>query len=129
MTPSVYGLVWPLRPFSPSGGAKLRRPALGSLDKIAQILKRAPNRVIIEGHTDDTPVASGSDFDSNWELASIRATSVVRYLVKVHGIDPGRLSAVSYADTRPLAPNNSEDSRARNRRIEILIVNGDGEGS
>lgn len=112
--------------FFPSGTAKLRRPALGALDKIAKLLKGAPNKIVIEGHTDDTPV-NGGGFESNWELGSVRATSVVRYLIKVHGFDPARLSAVSYAETRPLVPNSSEENRAKNRRIEILIVNNDQE--
>lgn len=108
--------------FFPSGGAKLKRPALSALDKIAKFLKAAPNKIVIEGHTDDLPVAGG-EFESNWELGAVRATSVIRYLVKVHGFDPKRLSAISYADTKPLVPNSSPENRAQNRRIEILIVN------
>lgn len=108
--------------FFPSGSAKLRRPALGSLDKIAKFLKGAPHKIVIEGHTDDLPLSS-SEFETNWELGSVRATSVVRYLIKVHQFDPKRLSAVSYADTRPLVPNTTPENRAKNRRIEILIVN------
>lgn len=108
--------------FFPAGSTKMRLPALKSLDKIAEILASSNRRIIIEGHTDDLPVAGGQ-FESNWELASLRATSVVRYLTKVHGISPQRLAAISYADTRPLVPNTNEESRAQNRRIEILIVN------
>jgi chemotaxis protein MotB len=108
--------------FFPSGQAKLRRPALSAMDKIAKFLKAAPNKIVIEGHTDDLPLVGG-DFESNWELGAVRATSVVRYLTKVHGFDPSRLSAISYADTKPLVPNNSDQNRAQNRRIEILIVN------
>lgn len=110
--------------FFPSAKAKLRRPALAALDKIAKFLKTAPNKIVIEGHTDDEPV-SGGEFESNWELGASRATSVVRYLVKVHGFDPKRLSAISYADTKPLVPNTTPENRAKNRRIEILIVNND----
>jgi len=112
--------------FFPSGGAKLRRPALGAMDKIAKFLKAAPNKIVIEGHTDDEPV-TGTEYESNWELGSSRATSVVRYLIKVHGFDPARLSAISYADTRPLVPNTTPENRSKNRRIEILIVNSDQE--
>lgn len=109
--------------FFASGSPKLRLPSLRSLDKIADILKQKNNRLIIEGHTDDQQIVGGQ-YDSNWELASLRATSVVRYLIKYHNIDPKRLAAISYADTKPLAPNTSDENRARNRRIEILIVNG-----
>jgi len=108
--------------FFPTGSAKIRLPALKSLDKIAEVLKASNRRIIIEGHTDDQPVIGGQ-FESNWELASLRATSVVRYLVKYHNIDPIRLAAISYADTRPLVSNTNESNRGKNRRIEILIVN------
>lgn len=108
--------------FFPAGSTKMRLPALKSLDKIAEILASSNRRIIIEGHTDDLPVAGGQ-FESNWELASLRATSVVRYLTKIHGISPQRLAAISYADTKPIVPNTNEESRAKNRRIEILIVN------
>lgn len=108
--------------FFPSGSAKLRLPALKSLDKVAQILKVANRNVVIEGHTDDQPVVGGN-VDTNWELGSLRATSVVRYLIKIHQMDAKKLAAASYADQQPLVPNDSEANRAKNRRIEILIIN------
>lgn len=107
--------------FFPSGSAKLRLPALSSLDKLAGILKRTDLKVMIEGHTDDLQVNSGQ-FETNWELASARASSVVRYLAKVHKVDPKRLGAASYADQRPVVPNTTEDNRNKNRRIEIVIL-------
>lgn len=110
--------------FFPSGSAQLRLPALRSLDKVAQILKTSNQKLIIEGHTDSQQVFD-KDIGSNWELASLRATSVVRYLIKYHDIDPKRLAAISYADVKPLVPNTTDENRAKNRRIEILIVNGD----
>jgi chemotaxis protein MotB len=87
------------------------------------MLKQANRKIIVEGHTDDLPI-QGGQFESNWELASLRATSVVRYLIKFHEIDPKKIAAISYADTKPVAPNTSEDNRSKNRRIEILVVNG-----
>lgn len=108
--------------FFPSGSAKIRLPALRTLDKLAAILKASNRQIIIEGHTDDTTL-SGGNLDSNWELAGLRATSVVRYLIKYHQIDPKKLAATSYADQRPLVPNSSAENRSKNRRIEILIVN------
>ncbi len=108
--------------FFPSGSAKIRLPALKSLDKIANILKRANRNVVIEGHTDDLAL-TGGNLESNWELASLRATSVVRYLIKYHALDAKRLSAASYADQRPIVENTSEENRSQNRRIEILIMN------
>jgi chemotaxis protein MotB len=110
--------------FFPMGSSKLKLSSLKTLDKVASILKQTDRKVIIEGHTDDIPVAGGK-YDSNWELASLRATSVVRYLIKFHDLDPARLAAISYADQRPLVPNDSDVNRSKNRRIEILIVTND----
>lgn len=104
------------------GGTKLKRTALKTLDKIADILKETDKRIVIEGHTDNMPVAKNAEYESNWELASLRATSIVRYFIKYHQIDPHRISAMSYADTRPLKSNDSEEGRSRNRRIEIYLI-------
>lgn len=104
------------------GGIKLRKAALSALDKIAEILKESDKKIVIEGHTDNTPVTSNSLYRNNWELASLRATSIVDYLVKYQKIDPSRLSATSYGDTRPLKRNDSEEGRSQNRRIEIYLV-------
>jgi chemotaxis protein MotB len=112
----------PAANYFPSGSSKLRLPALKSLDKIAAILKLSNRQIVIEGHTDDQALVGGN-LESNWELGSLRATSVVRYLIKYHQIDPKKVSAASYADQRPLVPNTSDENRAKNRRIEILIVN------
>ena len=104
------------------GGVKIRASSLVTLNKIAELLKETDKRIIIEGHTDNIPVASNPQYESNWELASLRATSIVRYLVKYHHIDPKRISATSYADTRPLKSNDSAEGRSQNRRIEIYLV-------
>lgn len=104
------------------GGTKIRTSALQALDKIAEIFKQTDKKIIVEGHTDNTPVGQNAAYESNWELASLRATSIVRYLVKYHKIDPSRLSATSFADTRPIDNNNTAEGRARNRRIELYLV-------
>ena len=108
--------------FFPTGSAKLKREALPVLDQVAEILRQTPKKVIIEGHTDNIAF-EGPNGETNWELASNRANSVVRYLVKVHKIDPKRMAAISYADQKPIVPNISEENRAKNRRIEVLIAN------
>lgn len=110
--------------FFESGSAKLKRSAITTLDRVAEVLKKTNQRVIIEGHTDNTPI-SDPQFPSNWELAGTRASAVIRYLVKVHKLDPKRLVSISYGDQKPLAPNDTEENRAMNRRIEILIVTND----
>lgn len=104
------------------GGVKIKTSALRSLDKIASILLETDKKVVIEGHTDNIPVSGNALYESNWELASLRATSIVRYLTKYHNIDPKRISATSYADTRPLKSNDSAEGRSQNRRIEIYII-------
>lgn len=105
----------------PEGEFKMKRSALETLNKIGELLKQTDKKIIIEGHTDDQP-AESDKFASNWELGSLRATSVVRYLIKYQNIDPKRMAAISYADQKPLVPNDTPEHRAENRRIEVLIV-------
>lgn len=111
-----------------SGSAKLKPTALESLDMIANLLKTNERRIIVEGHTDDTPI-SDLQYPSNWELAGGRASAVVRYLIKVHNLDPQRFISLSYGDQKPIAPNDTEEHKSMNRRIEILIVTDEGKAS
>lgn len=104
-----------------SGSEGLRPEASGLLDAVAGGLRDLPNDLIVEGHTDATPIRSGR-FPSNWELSTARAASVLRYLTERAGIDGRRLSATGYADTRPIAPNETPDGRSKNRRVEIVVV-------
>lgn len=78
-------------------------------------------RFRIEGHTDNTPVASDSKFLSNWELSASRAMNVLHYLAD-YGVDENRFSIAGYADTRPKFTNDSPESRAYNRRVDIIIL-------
>lgn len=110
--------------FFPEGSAKLKMSSLESLDKVADILKTNKKRIIIEGHTDDVPM-TGTLFPSNWELAGGRATAVVRYLVKYHQLDAKRFVAISYGDQKPVVPNDNDEHRSMNRRIEIFIITDD----
>jgi chemotaxis protein MotB len=89
---------------------------------LAPVLARAPTKLRVEGHTDDVPIRS-SQFPSNWELSTARAISVIRYLEE-NGIDRGRLSVAGYGEFHPLAPNDSADRRALNRRVEIVVLGG-----
>ncbi len=107
--------------YFPVGSAKLKANSLAALTRIGLLLKHTKNKIVIEGHTDDLPLENSS-FESNWELASHRATTIVRYLIKAHGIDAKRLAAVSYADQKPIVANDSPENRAKNRRIEILLL-------
>src|SRR5690606_12073161 len=107
-----------------SGSADISTASMRALDKIARVVGDTDRRLIIEGHTDDLPIRT-SQFPSNWELSAARATRILRYLSQRHQIPPARLTAIAYADQKPVAPNDSEANRSRNRRIEIMIVTGD----
>jgi len=103
------------------GESELKPSAIPVLLQVAGLLKDIPNAVLVEGHTDDRPIIGGK-FRSNWELSAARAFSVIRYFIEEENIRPERLSALGYGEHRPLYPNDSEENRAKNRRIEINIV-------
>ncbi len=104
-----------------AGSADLRPQGSAALDALAVALGSLPNRISIEGHTDDVPISSGR-FPSNWELSTSRASVVLRYLVDRHGMDPARLVAGGYAEQRPLESNATVEGRARNRRVDIAVL-------
>ncbi|OGI00515.1 MAG: hypothetical protein A2Y25_00395 [Candidatus Melainabacteria bacterium GWF2_37_15] len=91
------------------------------LDTVAEALKNVPNSIRIEGHTDNIPIET-SRFPSNWELSTSRATNLVRYLIEKHGLQPAKLSAIGYGEYMPLGDNDSEQKRALNRRVDIVIL-------
>lgn len=102
-----------------SGEAGLRDNALDTLGAIGDILHDSELHITIEGHTDNIPINT-PQFPSNWELSSARATTVVRFLLD-DGIAPSRVRAIGYADSRPLASNESEAGRSQNRRVIIVL--------
>jgi chemotaxis protein MotB len=102
------------------GQATLRPQGRKVLDAIAPVLRELPNSMVVEGHTDSQPI-SDSRFASNWELSTERATTVLRHLL-VDGIDASKVAAAGYADQRPLKAGDSVASRARNRRVAIVIL-------
>ncbi|MFN8034884.1 MAG: flagellar motor protein MotB [Acidimicrobiia bacterium] len=103
------------------GSATLRPEGRAVLDGLAPALGELPNQISIEGHTDNAPINTGA-FPSNWELSTTRATTVLRYLTDVRGVPESRLAAAGYADQRPLEPNDTVEHRARNRRVEIVVI-------
>jgi chemotaxis protein MotB len=109
------------RAFFDEGKAELKETAKSALRKIVPILEKSKNHVRIEGHTDDVPINT-AEFTSNWELSTRRATEVVRYLIEKYGFLPHRISASGYAEYRPVAPNDTQQNRALNRRIEIILL-------
>jgi len=115
---ALVGVV-PLR----SEGVIVRPEDKPMLSKVARILKKYADReILIEGHTDDAPIASSSRFSSNWELSTARATAILRYLEEKEGISAKRLSAAGYGEYRPLATNATPEGREKNRRVEIVIL-------
>jgi chemotaxis protein MotB len=104
--------------FAP-GEATLGSDAVSALQAVARVLAPASFSITIEGHTDNLPINTFR-FPSNWELSAVRASSVVRLFIE-SGVNPERLTAAGYADQRPVAPNATENGRARNRRVTILI--------
>ncbi len=103
-----------------SGEAELSPKALPVLKKVSEIVRRMPNVINVEGHTDTVPISTVK-FPSNWELSSARATSVVREFVN-EGIVPSRLSAVGYGEFHPIADNSSEAGRFQNRRVVVVLM-------
>jgi chemotaxis protein MotB len=102
-----------------SGDASLGEGIYPILDGIIEIAERDHLSIQVEGHTDDLPIRTAK-YPSNWELATMRAVYILRYLQQ-NGIPPGRLSAIGFAEYRPVAGNDTPEGRQRNRRIEILF--------
>ena len=94
------------------------------IDRIAAAVAPTPNAIRVEGHTDDVPIRT-SRFTSNWELSTARASAVVEYLVRSSGLAPERLSAAGYGEFHPRVPNDTPENRASNRRIDIVILDGE----
>ena len=109
----------------PSGSAEISKAGKKVLAKVVSILKDVKDkRVQVEGHTDNVPIVSAlkNRFPTNWELSTARATEVVRYLQEEGGLDPHLLSATGYAEYMPVAPNDTDAGKHKNRRIEIVLL-------
>jgi len=109
----------------PSGSAEISNDGKLVLDKVVSILKDIKDkRIQVEGHTDNVQIVSGlkKRFPTNWELSTARATEVVRYLQEQGGLDPKMLSATGYSEYQPVAPNDTDDGKHKNRRIEIVLL-------
>jgi chemotaxis protein MotB len=104
------------------GRAELEPQSLEVLSAVANTLKNEPFKLEITGHTDPVPISSPL-FASNWELSAVRATSVVRLLAD-NGISPDRLYAIGREASQPIASNDTPEGRARNRRVELMILSG-----
>ncbi len=103
------------------GSADLEPRAIDVLDLVYEKIRDAPNHIRVEGHTDDRPINT-LQYPSNWELASARATAVVRYFINERGLPPHMISALGYGEFRPVRPNNSIENRAANRRVDVVVL-------
>lgn len=104
-----------------SGEAVLNLSAKDALASVSKILAAVPNKVIVEGYTDNQPVGRGR-YQSNWELSVARAYSVVDYFVSERKLSPERFVVAGYGEYKPVGDNTTPEGRAENRRIEILMI-------
>lgn len=102
-----------------SGSATISLDAIPVLEKVGSLLTPFPNEVLVEGYTDNIPI-SNMIYPSNWELSAARSASVVHLFMKT-GIDPARMTATGYAEYRPIAGNDTEEGRSKNRRVVLVI--------
>ena len=93
------------------------------LAEVAELLRPIPNELNVEGHTDDIPLQSAA-IVSNWDLSALRAVAIIRAL-ELYGVAPQRMAAMGFGYQRPLKENTSDANRAENRRVEILVRQGD----
>lgn len=105
----------------PSGSAVIKSSSLVTLDTLAGVLRRLPNDLRVEGHTDNVPIST-AQFPSNWHLSVSRALNVAYYLIQRHGLIQERVSVVGYSEFLPIAPNDTPEDRSKNRRVDIVIV-------
>ena len=107
-----------------SGSARLDPAFHKVMDRISEVLATRPGKILVAGHTDNIPIRTGR-FRSNWELSAARAVTVLHSLLRNKGIDEHRVLVEGLADTKPLESNNTPQGRAKNRRVELIILRGD----
>lgn len=109
-----------------TGKSDLKDNSRTILDQLSSLIANLPNNIVIEGHTDNVPIST-SEYESNWELSTNRATTVVKYFIEQKHLNASRFSASGYGEYQPIVPNTSDENRAKNRRVNILIVSNDKE--
>jgi chemotaxis protein MotB len=105
-----------------TGKADLKAIAYPLLDQLSNVFVEVENKISIEGHTDNRPLFTGSIYTDNWGLSSARSLSVLRYFVYEKQLPAKSLLSTGYADTVPVVANDSDANRAKNRRVEIVIL-------
>ncbi len=105
----------------PPGRAEINEASRQVLGRLAKVLRTIPNDIRIEGHTDNVPIST-EKYPSNWHLSVDRALSTAYYFINQEKISPDKVSIVGYSEYRPIAPNNTPQSRAKNRRVDLVIL-------
>ena len=107
----------------PSGSIMIDEHGKAALQQLAGVLNKETDiNIAVEGHTDDKKIINLGQIKDNWDLSVLRATSVVRYLTENEKVDPHRLTATGKGEFQPIDPANTDDARAKNRRIEIVLT-------
>ena len=104
-----------------SGDAEIHPDRIEVLNAIAMLFRYASNDILIMGHTDSVPTRGGR-FDSNWELSTYRALSVLYFMIDAAELNPERLAAGGFGDRKPMYPNDTEENRGKNRRVEFILM-------
>lgn len=112
--------------FFPSGDDRISDEHANIILKVADVVRELPNPVRFEGHTDSLPVRGNGRFASNWDLSAARAIAMMEALANCCDLDSSRFSVAGYADKAPIADNTNDTGRQRNRRVDIVILNGAG---
>jgi chemotaxis protein MotB len=108
--------------FFPSGEETIPPERYPSLEKVAAVIKKLPNPVRLEGHTDSVPIHN-TRFASNWDLAAARSIAMLKLFSSEFGVPTEQMAISGYAETKPIDSNETDEGRARNRRVDILILN------
>ena len=112
--------------FFASGQADIKPEAYELINTIAEVVTQYNNPLRLEGHTDNVPIST-AHFPSNWELSTARATSGLKYLLKNFDVETDKISATGYGEFRPLAANETPEGRAKNRRVDLVMLSGEAE--
>jgi chemotaxis protein MotB len=107
--------------FFSSGDDAIYEKAYSSIEQVAKTIATLPNPVRLEGHTDSVPIHT-ERFKNNWELSTARSIALLQLFQSKYGLDPNKFAVAGYAQNLPVAPNETEEGRARNRRVEIVIL-------
>lgn len=111
-----------------SGGADVFESSYPAIDKVSMAIRNLPNPIRLEGHTDSIPIRN-TRFHSNWELSAARSIAILELLSARGGVERSRMSIGGYADVAPVESNETPEGRARNRRVDIVVLNENGQAA